>query len=77
MKKNGDATWNDSPEMPDGIYGFVEAYSVAIAIAEALRDKGRGLERMILTVRADNTESLARRQIRIVSMESRGWVVDP
>ena len=47
----------------------------AIAIAEALRDKG--LERMILTVRADNEESLARRQVRIVSMESRGWVVDP
>ncbi len=67
-----------SPEMPDGIYGFVEAYSeTAIAIAEALRDKSRGLERMILTVRADNPDSLARRQIRIVSVESRGWVEDP
>ncbi len=65
-----------SPEMPDGIYAFVEAYSeTAVAIAEALRDKG--LERMILTVRADNAESLARRQVRIVSVESRGWVVDP
>ena len=66
-----------SPEMPDGIYGFVEAYSeTAIAIAEALRDKGRGLERMILTVRADNTESLARRQLRIVSWShGAGWKI--